>query len=194
MKRVVSMIVPTLICGVVVIGVLAGCRSTKVAYTSEFVTFERELAQSLSSEKNVVKLIGFRTLSIGENEKQHFKNLVSERGEELKKTNMVFSEDFSFYRMYFPIHTAIVEYNGKTYIADEKGVVLIPNLKDISEIKIIGRKKSEFVQGTGSNIIEEDRILLKQALTQEVINGVRIGYSIDNNICVFDCGSLTEMN
>ena len=178
----------------IIAGMLPGCRSTNVSYTSEFVNFEKELAQSLSSEKEVVKLIGFRTLSVGDSEKQTIRNLVSEHGEELKKTNTVFSDDFSFYRIYFPMHTAIVEYNGKTYTANEKGVVSIPNLKDIRKITIIGRKKSESVQGTGSNRIEEDRILLKQALKQEVVNGVRTGYSIDGNICVFDCGAWTDMD
>ena len=137
----------------IIAGVLAGCRSTSVVYISEFVTFEKELAQSLSSEKDVIKLIGFKTISISDSEKQKFKNLVNEHGEELKKTNTVFSNDFSFYRTYFPIHTAIVEYNGKTYTADEKGLVSIPNLKDISKITLIGRKRSELVHGTGSNII-----------------------------------------
>jgi hypothetical protein len=178
----------------VIAGALACCRSIDGSYTSEFATFERELAQSLSSDKDAVKLIGFRTSIINDSERQNFKKLVTEHGEDLKKTNTVVSDDFSFYRIYFPIHTAIVEYNGKTYTADEKGTVSIPNLKDISKITLIGRKRSETVHGTGSNIIEEDRILLKQALKQEVINGVRTGWYIDGNICVFDCGALIEMN
>jgi len=160
-------------------------------YSICFADYEKELAQSLSSEKDVVKLIGFKTFSINESDRQKYKTLVSEHSKEMKKVNTVFSNDFSFYRIYFPILTAIIEYNGKTYTADEKGVVSIPNLKDISKIKIIGRKKSEFVHGTGSNIIEEDRILLKQELKQGIINDVRTGYSVDPNICVFD---LTDMD
>ena len=168
----------------------AGCQSASDLYTSEFEAFEKELAESLSSEKDVVKLIGFRTINISDSEKQHYINLVSEYGEMLKKSNTVVSDDFSFYRTYIPFHTAIVEYNGNTYTADEKGVVSIPNLKDVSKITIIGRKRSETVHGTENNIIEEDRILLKQGIT----NGIRTGYSIDGHICVFDMGDFIGMN
>lgn len=174
---------------IIVVNVFEGCDSSNTAYISEFEVFEKGMAESISLDKNVVKLIGFRTINISDSEKQHYRDLVSEHSEMLKKTNTVVSGDFSFCRMYFPFHTAIVEYDGKIYTADEKGAVLIPNLKDISKITIIGRKKSEVVHGTGNNIIEEDRILLKQG----IINGVRTGYSIDGNICVFDMGYFTDM-
>ena len=164
-------------------GMLAGCQSE---FTSEFEAFEKELFNNISLEKDVVKLIGFTTHNISEDEKNHYKRLKSEYGEKLKQWNTVFSNDLSLYRIYFPLHTAIVEYNGKTYTADEKGVVSIPDLTDISQIKVIGRKRSETVHGCGSNIIEEDRILLKDALIHEVKNGVYTAYFIDENVCIFD--------
>jgi len=162
--------------------------------TTKFDTFEKQFAKSLSSEKDVVKLIGFKTYNISNSEKEDFKRLVSEYGEELEKNNHVFSDDFSFFRLYFPLHTAIVEYNGINYTADEKGTVSIPNLTDISKIKVIGRKRSETVHGTGSNIIEKDRILLKEAFRQEIKNGIKAGYSIENNACIFDFKALTSMS
>jgi hypothetical protein len=87
-----------------------------------------------------------------------------------------------------------VEYEGKVYTADEKGLVHIPNLKDVSKIVVIGRKKSETVCGTGSNIIEKDRIRLKEPFRQKTQNGIRPGYSIECNACVFDINALTGMN
>ena len=173
----------------IVANVLEGCDSSNTAYISEFEAFEKGLAESISSDKDVVKLIGFSTVSIPDSDRQNFRNLVNENSERFKNTNTVFSDDFSFYRIYFPFHTAIIEYNGKTYTADEKGAVSIPNLKDVSKITIIGRKRSETVHGTSDNIIEEDRILLKQGIT----NGVRTGYSIDGHICVFDMGDFIGM-
>lgn len=179
----------------IVLSMLIGCQkyTNDVSCSPDFITFEKEFAKGLSSEENAIKLIGFKTFVINDDEKQHYKRLVSDYGEELK-TNTVFSDDFSFYRIYFPLHTAIVEYDGKPYTADEKGVVLIPNLKDISKIKVVGRKRSETVHGTGSNIIKDDRIVLKNEFNQEVINGVRAGYSFDGNACVFDFKVLTSMN
>ena len=179
----------------IVAGLIVGCRSVKVnSYYSEFKAFEKEFAKSLSLDKDAVKLIGFRTVTFDNDSiKQHFKRLINEYGEEMRKQNIVFSEDFSLYRQYFPIHTAIVDYNGKTYEADEKGVVSIPNMKDINKIRIIGRKSSGTVYGTGSNIIEKDRILLKNALKMEVKDGAKTGYSIEGNICVFNMGGITEM-
>ena len=176
--------------------VLTGCQNElfDLSLNADFIAFEEEFATSLSSENETVKLIGFKTYDINESDRQHFINLVEELGDTIKKFNAVFSEDFSFYRIYFPLHTAIVDYNDKTYTADEKGVVIIPNLTDISKVKIIGRKRSETVHGTGSNIIEKDRILLKTEFRQEVKNGVMAGYSIDGNACVFDFKALTSMD
>ena len=180
----------------VILSVLTGCHSDLMddSCCAKFTAFEKEFAKTLSSEKDVVKLIGFRTHTISDDERPIIKQLVKAHGEELAKTNKVFSDDLSYCRSYFPLHTAIVEYDGKTYTADEKGVVSIPYLKDISKIKVIGRKRSETVRGTGSNIIEEDRILLKEAFKQEVRNGVKTGYSIEKNACVFDFKVLTSMN
>lgn len=179
----------------IAIGVLAGCRNaTSPSSDSDFLSFEKELANRLSSgKKNIVTLIGFKTIPVNDSEKEQYKTLMSEQKDELKKSNTVFSTDFSFYRIYFPLHTVIVEYNGKTYTADEKGVVSIPNMKDINKIKVIGRKKSETVRGTGSNIIEEDRILLKEPFELGYKNNVETGHVIDNNICVFDLGVLAGM-
>ena len=165
-----------------------------VSYSSDFTAFEKEFAKSLSSDKDIVRLIGFKTYTISSSEKEHFIEIVSQHGEELEHYNTIFSNDFSFYRIYFALHTAIVEYDGKTYTADERGLVLIPDLKDISTIKVIGRKRSEFVHGTGSNIIEKDRILLKNEFKQEVRDGVKLGYSIDENTCVFDFHALISKN
>ena len=195
-KSIVASVIATI---AIVLSVLAGCQSDLSGLMDDsccakFTVFEKEFVKTLSSEKDVVKLIGFKTYEISDAEKQHFRTLESEFGKDLKQINTVFSDDFSFYRVYFPLHTAIVEYNGKTYTADEKGVVSIPNLKDISKVKIIGRKRSETVHGTGSNIIEKDHILLKNEFIQEVRNGVELGYSIDENACIFDFKALTSMN
>jgi hypothetical protein len=76
---------------------------------SKFALFEKEFAESLSSDKNIVKLTGFRIYNISEDEKDGFKKLVFEYGAEMRKMKTVVADDYSFFRVYFPLHTAIVE-------------------------------------------------------------------------------------
>jgi len=174
-----------------VIFILTACQfTTEPLRASDFLAFERNFAQSLSSEKDATILIGFRTFLIDDSAKQFYRNLISERGEELSKNNHVFSDDLSFFRQYFPMSTAIVEYNGNTYTANYKGVILKQNLKETNKIKIIGRKKSEFVQGTADDIIDEDRIIFRKPLIQENRSHVE-NDSINRRICVFDCGNFS---
>ena len=195
MKR--EIIYVCVVCASFALSSCSNVMSDKAA-NSTFSAFEKEFADRLSpdnkNDKNVVKLIGFKTFPIEDDSlKQNYKTMIeSDLGKEMRQ-RYAFADDFSFFRMYFPLHTAIVDYDGKTYTADEKGMVSIPNLKDTRKIKVIGRKKSETVTGAGSNTIEDDRILLKNELKQETINGVQTGYSIEGNICVFDMGFLVGM-
>jgi hypothetical protein len=161
---------------------------------SKFALFEKEFVNSLSSNKNVVKLIGFKTYNISENERQDFKKLVAGYGDEMRKINNIVADDYSFFRIYFPLHTAIIEYEGKSYMADEKGLVYIPDLTDVSKITVVGRKKSEKIQGTGSNIIKKDMISFENPFKQKMENGIQSGYSIEGNACVFDLDALAGMN
>jgi hypothetical protein len=157
---------------------------------TKFTLFEKEFANALSPDKKTVKFIGFKTYNISENERDDFKKIVSEFGEEMK--NKIVADDYSFFRVYFPLHTAIVQYGGKIYTADEKGLVNIPNLQDVNDVVIIGRKKSETVCGTGSNIIKKDWIRLKGSFKIKTYNGIRLGYSIENNVCVFNLTDLAN--
>lgn len=67
-------------------------------------------------------------------------------------------------------------------------------MNSISEILVIGRKKSLRVQGTGSNKVEKDRILLKSPFKQGNLSNKKIGYSINDNTCIFDLSILSSMN
>ena len=52
-------------------GMLAGCQhEVNFENSAEFEVFEKDFVKSLSSEQDVVKLIGFETFSIADNEKQ----------------------------------------------------------------------------------------------------------------------------
>ncbi|MDR3267198.1 MAG: hypothetical protein LBT24_06495 [Tannerella sp.] len=141
--------------------------------------FEKNYAATLSSDKKEIKLIGFITIPIEPENREKFKNLA--KNDEFNK-NTYFADDYSFCRTYYMFHTAIIDYNGVQYTANEKGIVSIPGSVDIGKIKIIGRKRSETVRGTGTNIIEGEKILFKEGLKQDGISGY--SYPKDG-ICVF---------
>ncbi len=98
---------------------------------SKFSSFEKNFSKRFSSAKNAVRLIGFRTYPIGKGEKASLREMVSKHGNAMKQINMVVSEDYSFYRIYFPLHTAIVACGGKLYQANENGVFMAPSFKKL---------------------------------------------------------------
>jgi hypothetical protein len=151
--------------------------------------FEKVYANNLSSNNNKIKVIGFKTVYVPENERKEMKEFMDEYQSFVSDLNCLWmAEDYSFYRIYFALHTAIVECDGKEYVADEKGLINT-SVKDISHLSIVGRKKSETVHGSRNNIILEDRILFRNKLTQGNKKEPMKGYVIkENNICVFDLG------
>jgi hypothetical protein len=150
-------------------------------------SFEKEYAATLSTDERGIKLIGCKTFEIKPEDRDEFKKNMEAHMDEINKgKNIYFAEDYSYYRMYFALHTAVVDYNGIQYTADEKGVVLIPESDEIGKIKVVGRKKSETVRGTPNDIITDDKIHFKAELKQEVKDGVKSGYSYQKEkICVF---------
>lgn len=150
--------------------------------------FEKVYASSLSSNNNEIKVIGFKTIYVPENERAELRNFIAEYQEFVSGLNCLWiAEDYSFYRIYSALHTAIVECDGKEYIAGEKGIINKPI--DITHLNVIGRKKSATICGTSDDIIGENRILLQNKLTQGGQKEPMRGYTIkENNICVFDLG------
>lgn len=134
-------------------------------------TFEKNYIRYLYPESNndSIKLIGFKTVYFNKYEAQEIKNAQELYKKELIEINksIYYAEDYSFIRVYFPISDAIVNYNGKTYKASNRGSFITDafiNLKTTSWIQVIGRKASEFVSGTDFNSIEGNQILLSEKL------------------------------
>lgn len=151
----------------------------KVDVKKSILSFEERFSQTLYESETKegflfderVKLIGFKTIYIPEEDRQELKRLLQNNKNIFsRQQNHFYAEDGSFFRVYFPLHTAIVSYKGENYNADEYGLVNIQNLDDMASIRIIGRKKSATVRGTGSNIILSDMIQLKQVIKPSSIN------------------------
>jgi hypothetical protein len=172
---------------------MTGCQEEKLNDTdivdSAILSFEKKYAASLSSENDAIKLIGFKTVYVPDNERAEFVKFVSEYEDFLSnETGLYIEPDCSSYRLYFALHTAIIKCDGDEYMADEKGLIK-DNIKNIERINIIGRKKSDVVCGTGNNIILNDRILFRKKLKQGGERKPMLGYAIKEcNTCVFDLG------
>jgi hypothetical protein len=143
----------------------------------KITAFEKKVAAKFSTDEKVVKLIGCRIFEIKPEHRAEFKATVEANPTMLAETEeqTYFAEDYSYFRLYFALHTAIIDCNGVEYTADEKGLVSLPDSCDISKIKVIGRKKSETVQGSPVRDTLPDRVLLE--LTQGVTDGIKTGYS-----------------
>ena len=65
------------------------------------------------------------------------------------------------------------------YYADEKGVVKTDDVINLDEVDVavIGRKRSEYVRGTGTNIIEGDKLFLATPLltNRNILNRGYVG-------------------
>ncbi len=158
---------------------------------SKFSSFEKNFSKRFSSAKNAVRLIGFRTYPIGKGEKASLREMVSKHGNAMKQINMVVSEDYSFYRIYFPLHTAIVACGGKLYQANENGVFMAPSFKNPDRLLVVGRKKTATIRGTSNDYVTtKHRVLLGYPLRIESKNGEKLGYRIDDRTYVFDLSAI----
>ena len=139
-----------------------GCgQGTELENSNDSLEVEINLAKSLSVNKQDLKLIGFKTFYVSdENERIKIKELTPIIKE--KASNYYIAEDGSFFRVYFPLHTAIVKCNG--------------NLDEV-DVAVIGRKRSEYVRGTGTNIIEGDKLFLATPLltNRNILNRGYVG-------------------
>jgi hypothetical protein len=126
---------------------------------------EHNFANSLSIDPLLIKLIGFKTIDLTDIEVSEMKHLIEINNDIfLKKKNYFFSEKGKFLRVYFPLHTAIITLNDVEMTADEFGLVAINGSMSNIKLLLAGRKKSDLVRGTGSNIIMNDKIVLKKSL------------------------------
>lgn len=152
----------------------------------EISAFESQYFQTVKTRTNEVKLFGFKTMNLSEGkDREVVKWVYTKYKKEIDQMKGVFiASDFSFYRIYFPMHTAIVNYMGKEYKANANGIVELPRTQtrgSINSIEIVGRIKSDKVAGCGSNIITPDKIILKEKL---------IASKSDEGMLLFDMGPI----
>lgn len=159
---------------------------TPIDTQKEIAEFESQYFQTVKTRANEVKLFGFKTMSLSEGkEREVVKWVYKKYKREIDQMKGIFiASDFSFYRIYFPMHTAIVNYMDKEYKANANGIVELPRTQtrgNINSIEIIGRVKSDKVAGCGSNIITSDKIILKEPL---------IASKSDSGMLLFDMGPI----
>ncbi len=144
--------------------------SRVISLDDEIVQFEKKYVQNYSlTEQNEVRLVGFKTMELKGKDKEVFQWIYKNYKAKIDSLKGIFvAPDFSFYRVYFPLHTAIADYSGNEVKANEFGIVKLPvqaSRASVDNLSVIGRMKSDGVAGCGSNIILEDRILLKDKMS-----------------------------
>lgn len=147
----------------------SGTRSISAEIQNEIAAFEKlYIEQCSTSDLNKAGVFGYKTMILDGKNKEVVKWVLENYKEEIDAQKGTFiASDFSFYRIYFPLHTAIVNFSGQEYSANEKGIVQLPiqsTRTNLSSLVVTGRIKSDKVTGCASNIITDEKIILKDEL------------------------------
>jgi hypothetical protein len=149
-------------------------------FEKEFVA--GKIADTRSDNPDAIQLLGFTSVEYFGEEKVTTKAVWEKYAKEIADTKFTFtSYDGSFLRIYYPLHTATVTYKGKTYVADEQGVVFIEGVKDISDIRIVGRKASNNIVPTKGSVVKGGNIMFGRERSTKIV------YK-DQKTLVFDLG------
>jgi hypothetical protein len=118
---------------------------------SELAKFEVDFAEYrisqagtdiVSDDSVAVHLFGFLTLP--DAEKKKFSEQAQSGTEKIKLPPAFYlSSDLSVFRLYSFLRDGEIEYDGKSYTADAKGIVKLPSTVDVSRIKIPGKKTAK---------------------------------------------------
>lgn len=159
-------------------------RSISVEIQNEIDAFEKSyIEQCSASNPNEAGVFGYKTMILEGKSKDVVKWVLKHHKDEIEAQKGTFiASDFSFYRIYFPLHTAIVNLSDQEYNANEKGIIQLPvqfTGLSISNLSVTGRIKSDKVTGCASNIITDDKIILKDELMPTVFH---------ENSYIFDMG------
>lgn len=161
-----------------------GTRSITSEVQQEITNFEALfINQSITGNPSEVGVFGYKTMMLEGKNKDVLKWVYENYRKEIDEQKGLFiASDFSIYRLYFPLHTAITDFAGKEYNANEKGIVTLPaqhTRASMGNLTVIGRIKSDKVTGCASNIITDDKIILKDRL---------VPTELLNNTYIFDMG------
>lgn len=135
----------------------------------------------LRVKKENTVLLGYKTVNLTNEDRATLRWFTKKFARELKNERGLFiSPDSMFYRIYFPLHTAIISNASKLINADTLGNVKIKKeTRSVQAVRVVGRLRSSTIRGCGSNIIVGDTIFLKNELKP---------ITLRKGICVFDMG------
>lgn len=163
--------------------------SNDIAFSDEIRSFEENYTKSMGSNSgNSVLLFGYKTMNVTGKDKEVLEWQCRKYKKEIEEQKGIFvAPDYSFYRIYFPMSDAIVNFNETEMHANAKGIVALTKAvssykSSHDSISIVGRVKTDGVSGCGSNLILKDKILLKTHLHPS--------HSTNNFSYVFDMGAI----
>lgn len=140
-----------------------------------------------SDTETLIHIIGFKTIMIPLENIDEFQQFLKDNEDIFKQfKNHFYDKVHHTYRIYFPLSTAYAVLEGDITEANEGGDLKVRKNKNLVQVEIIGRKLSDKIRGTGSNIVRNDSIILE---TKKIVDHI-----IESNGCVFDFGEICFMD
>ncbi len=135
-----------------------------------------------SAGPDAIQLLGCTSVEYFGDDAAVTKGVWEEYAQEIADSGCTFASfDGTFLRVYYPLINAAVMYKNKTYVADRNGVVVIEGVKNLSDIKVVGRKASDTVVPSSSAFLNDGNIMLASKLsTKNIYN--------EQRTLVFDLG------
>ncbi len=143
---------------------------------------EQQYVESLNfpSDANV-KLIGFKTVYIDHESLERFNEFYYENQAAIDELHGRFYNPLKGeYRTYFPLKEGIIAVDGHEYQANDRGDAMVDAQVNLADAQVVGRIKTKAISGVPSNIVTENRILLRTP--------VQASYTLSDNVVVFDFG------
>lgn len=168
-----------------------GCKESNdqqgVQFLSKVKELEKTLADSISSDSKVVKILAYNTYK-SETEEDVLKiKELAKTTQNTARRQYIFAKDGSFYRVYYPITDAIIQYEQRNIPTNEKGALVSVSPIPMADIMLLE------LAGKYGKITDEEKKEGKERPIQFLRTSIqaekKLGNSIhDDKICVFNLG------
>ena len=168
-----------------------GCKEANnqqgIQFLSKVKELEKTLADSISSDSKVIKILAYNTYKSDTEEDMSKIKELAKTTQNTARRQYIFAKDGSFYRVYYPITDAIIQYEQRNIPTNEKGVLVSVSPIPMADIMLLE------LAGKYGKITDEEKKEGKERPIQFLRTSIQAekksGNSIhDDKICVFNLG------
>ncbi len=171
---------------------MISCSNKNDQQSAEFLAsvknIEKVLGDSISSDSKVVKIIAYNTYKAQIQDDMAKIKELAKITQNTAKRQYIFAKDGSFYRVYYPITDAIIQYEQRNIPTNEKGALVSASPIPMSDVTLLE------LAGKYGKITPEEKEEGKerpiQFLRTSIQSEKKLGNSIhtEDKICVFNLG------